>query len=205
MITLSLAGHLDKVLYLLSLFLPVALFFFAGLGLAWWLWHHESSRFREALDKNKHLSEDLNEASLEEGDLSVRFSEVFRKQQGRWKRELALRDQRIRNLTADPNIEESRPVPAFFEEDPVEVDPKYGILYTERPEEIDNLKYISGVAKVLEEKLHKAGLYRFKQIAMWTPEQVTAFSEDLGFPGRIERDEWVQQAANYHAEKYGES
>ena len=84
-------------------------------------------------------------------------------------------------------------------------DPKLGLLFTKRPSEIDDLKRIKGVANVLEKKLHDFGLYRFKQIALWTSEQVDEFSEQLSFPGRVERDEWVKQAAAFHAEKYGSS
>ncbi len=95
--------------------------------------------------------------------------------------------------------------PDPFAGEPVKVDPTYGVLYTARPSKIDDLKRISGVAEVLEAKLHEIGLYRFKQIAMWTDKQAADFSDKLAFPGRVERDEWVKQAAAFHAEKYGDS
>lgn len=91
----------------------------------------------------------------------------------------------------------------YFTGEPVRNDTTLGVLYYQRPSEIDDLKKIHGVAEVLEKRLHEFGLFRFKQIALWTDEQVNEFSERLSFPGRIERDEWVKQATQFHAEKYG--
>ena len=90
-----------------------------------------------------------------------------------------------------------------FKGEPIKVDPKLGVLFTKKPAEIDDLKLIKGVANVLEKRLHKFGLYRFKQIALWTDDQVAEFSDQLSFPGRIERDDWVKQATGFHAQKYG--
>ena len=104
-----------------------------------------------------------------------------------------------------PAVQESLTAPSpkdQFEGEPIKDDPKFGILFTSRPSEIDDLKLISGVAKVLEGKLHEIGLYRFKQIALWTDEQAADFSEKLAFPGRVERDEWVKQAKELHRKKY---
>lgn len=108
---------------------------------------------------------------------------------------------------ADPPVQktEPAPAPAAFKDQPVKVDEKFGVLFTSRPSEIDDLKKIKGVANVLEAKLHEIGLYRFKQIAMWTDQQAADFSDKLAFPGRVERDEWVKQATAFHAEKYGNS
>ena len=96
-------------------------------------------------------------------------------------------------------------LPREFDGQPIRVDHKLGVLFTEKPTKIDDLKRIKGVAGVLEARLHEFGLYRFKQIEIWTDEQVAEFSEQLSFPGRIERDEWVKQATAFHAEKYGQS
>ena len=85
------------------------------------------------------------------------------------------------------------------------MDPKLGVLFTKKPSKIDDLKLIKGVAKVLEKKLHGFGLYRFKQVAMWSDEQVEEFSHQLSFPGRVQRDEWVKQAKKFHEEKYGDA
>jgi predicted flap endonuclease-1-like 5' DNA nuclease len=60
----------------------------------------------------------------------------------------------------------------------------------------DDLKQIKGIAQVLEEMLHKIGVYYFWQIADWSASDVTHANDQLtGFKGRIARDNWVKQAA----------
>jgi NADH-quinone oxidoreductase subunit E len=58
----------------------------------------------------------------------------------------------------------------------------------------DDLQRISGVGPVIERTLHGLGFYHFDQIAGWTASEVAWVSEHLNFPGRIEREEWVQQS-----------
>ena len=58
----------------------------------------------------------------------------------------------------------------------------------------DDLKKLSGVGPVLEEKLHAAGVTSFAQIAAWGPKDIEEFDEKLSFKGRIEREGWVEQA-----------
>ena len=77
------------------------------------------------------------------------------------------------------------------------------MVYDSAPAEVDNLEAISGVDAVLAEKLNSIGVYRFEQIANWTESNVQEFDELLSFKGRIEREEWVEQAKALHEEKYG--
>lgn len=83
-------------------------------------------------------------------------------------------------------------------------DPAYGIIYKTAPGEADDLKKIKGVAKVLEGKLNGIGVYRFKQVAVWTDAACAEFSKLLTFKDRIYRDDWIAQAKAFHEEKYGE-
>jgi len=64
----------------------------------------------------------------------------------------------------------------------------------------DDLTRISGVGPVIVGKLHDLGVTTFAQIAAWTPEDVAAMDEKLNFKGRIDRDEWLKQAAEFAAE-----
>lgn len=64
----------------------------------------------------------------------------------------------------------------------------------------DDLTRISGVGPVIVGKLHDLGVTTFAQIAAWTPEDIAAMDEKLNFKGRIERDEWLKQAAEFAAE-----
>lgn len=59
----------------------------------------------------------------------------------------------------------------------------------------DDLTRISGVGPVIVKKLHNLGVTTFAQIAAWTEEDIAAMDEQLNFKGRIERDDWLKQAA----------
>ena len=58
----------------------------------------------------------------------------------------------------------------------------------------DDLKQLSGVGPALEKKLHAAGVTSFAQIAAWGEADIAEFDEKLSFKGRIERENWVDQA-----------
>jgi predicted flap endonuclease-1-like 5' DNA nuclease len=58
----------------------------------------------------------------------------------------------------------------------------------------DDLTRIRAIDGVLEAKLHAAGITRYGEIAAWTSDQVKAISATLGFDGRIERENWIEQA-----------
>lgn len=70
--------------------------------------------------------------------------------------------------------------------------------------EIDNLTEIHGVGKVLEKTLHRLGIYHFRQIAAFGPGDVARVNAELkDFKGRIEHDDWINQAKELHYRKYG--
>lgn len=59
----------------------------------------------------------------------------------------------------------------------------------------DDLKRIKGIGPKLESLLHHNGITTLLQIATLTPEEVAALDEQLEeFKGRIERDNWIEQA-----------
>ena len=61
----------------------------------------------------------------------------------------------------------------------------------------DDLTRISGVGPVIVKKLHALDVTSFAQIAAWTPEDVADMDEKLSFKGRIDRDDWLKQAAEF--------
>jgi predicted flap endonuclease-1-like 5' DNA nuclease len=58
----------------------------------------------------------------------------------------------------------------------------------------DDLKIIKGIAKLNEGRLHSLGIWHFHQIAVWTDDEITWVGSYLAFPGRIQREKWVEQA-----------
>jgi NADH-quinone oxidoreductase subunit E len=58
----------------------------------------------------------------------------------------------------------------------------------------DDLKRIRGIGPGNEGKLNGLGIYHYDQIAAWGRAEVRWVGTYLGFPGRIDRERWVEQA-----------
>jgi len=69
-----------------------------------------------------------------------------------------------------------------------------------RPSKVDDLKRIKGVGVVLEKTLNDLGIYQFAQVAKFDKKTIAWVDERLKFKGRIERDNWVKQAAGLRDE-----
>jgi len=59
-----------------------------------------------------------------------------------------------------------------------------------------DLARLSGVGKVMVEKLQAAGITSLSQVAAWSEEDVARIDAELDLKGRIQRDDWVGQAKN---------
>lgn len=70
-----------------------------------------------------------------------------------------------------------------------------GALFAAPEGEPDDLKLISGVGPVLEKKLNGFGITKFAQVAAFTKADIEMVDDALSFKGRIERDDWLSQAA----------
>ena len=70
----------------------------------------------------------------------------------------------------------------------------------------DDLSKIHGIGPAFARTLYKMGLYRYGQIARWTPEDINKVAKKLyTAPDRIKRDNWIASAKRQHREKYGEN
>lgn len=58
----------------------------------------------------------------------------------------------------------------------------------------DDLKRVSGIGPKIEGILHELGVFHFDQIAVWTEEQKEWVNGYLKFKGRIDREQWIEQA-----------
>ncbi len=58
----------------------------------------------------------------------------------------------------------------------------------------DDLKKISGVGPGIEKTLNKLGIFHYRQIATFTPDNIAWVDQHLRFKGRIERENWIDQA-----------
>jgi NADH-quinone oxidoreductase subunit E len=82
-------------------------------------------------------------------------------------------------------IKDSRPAP--------KAEDKPEIVAVAAGEE-DDLKKIKGIGPVNEKALNKLGIFKFSQIAAWTPANIDWVEDFMSFPGRIEREDWIAQA-----------
>ena len=80
-------------------------------------------------------------------------------------------------------------------------DPKAEALAEREPERLeaprgaaDDLQRLSGVGPKLEGLLHELGVFHFAQIAAWGAEEIAWVDARLKFKGRIERENWIEQA-----------
>ena len=71
--------------------------------------------------------------------------------------------------------------------------------------EADDLEDIVGIGPVINGKLRSMGVTTFSQLANWTTADAERIGGELDFPGRIEREDWIEQARTLHAQKYGHS
>lgn len=58
----------------------------------------------------------------------------------------------------------------------------------------DDLKEIKGIGPVYEERLNELGIFTFSQVSKLTDEAREAVEDLTGFPGRVERENWIGQA-----------
>jgi len=61
----------------------------------------------------------------------------------------------------------------------------------------DKLQRIKGVGPVLEKLLNDTGVYHFEQIANLTKSEAKWLDRTMSFPGRIEREKWIDQAKDF--------
>ena len=73
------------------------------------------------------------------------------------------------------------------------IGPVFGAGYY-APGEIDDLKRIRGIGVLIEKKLNSLGITSYEQVANWTSADIARISQMLDFVGRIERENWVEQA-----------
>ena len=69
------------------------------------------------------------------------------------------------------------------------------VLFTAPEGPADDLKKISGVGPVLEKKLNALGITTYAQVAAFTAEDIARVDDALSFKGRIDRNNWIEQAS----------
>jgi predicted flap endonuclease-1-like 5' DNA nuclease len=65
---------------------------------------------------------------------------------------------------------------------------------TRSSHEPDDLKRIRGIGVLIEKRLNSLGIVHYEQVANWTGADIERISNILEFKGRIERENWIEQA-----------
>jgi len=60
--------------------------------------------------------------------------------------------------------------------------------------EPDDLKRVRGIGVLIERRLNGLGVTSYEQMANWSADDIARISQALDFKGRIERENWVEQA-----------
>jgi predicted flap endonuclease-1-like 5' DNA nuclease len=64
----------------------------------------------------------------------------------------------------------------------------------EAPVARDDLTRIRSIGADTQKRLNELGIHRFEDIAKWAPDDVTRVSQALGNYGRVEQENWIEQA-----------
>ena len=109
-------------------------------------------------------------------------------------------------LTRNPVAGKKQPADTSPPSDVIRLvsDPHLGLVFRARPQIVDDLSQLKGVASGIESRLNELGVYTFKQIALWSDENIVEFSRLLSFKDRIHREQWVDQARELHFHTYNE-
>ncbi len=92
----------------------------------------------------------------------------------------------------DAEVIDEEPQPNFNPEKTILADK---IEPVEHPDK-DDLTKIEGIGPFLQQQLNNIGVYTYEEMSTWDSGRIEEVTEQIGyFPGRIEKDNWVQQAA----------
>ena len=74
---------------------------------------------------------------------------------------------------------------------------------SDQPEEAkDDLTKIEGIGPFLQQQLYNIGVHTYEEISSWDTERIREVTREIGyFEGRIEKDRWVEQAAQLAAQQ----
>jgi NADH-quinone oxidoreductase subunit E len=103
---------------------------------------------------------------------------------------------RVTRKTARESIEDAAPVAAAL------ASPRRQATKPEPAAQADDLKAISGVGPKLEKVLNGSGIWTYAQIAALDADEIARIEDELGFKGRIERDDWLGQAKALSGKAY---
>jgi len=248
--------HLQKIIYILSLFMPVMVFFALGLWFAWARWFKHSTEFHQAINEHLELVETLNQLYLKQTHLNQELQQVKSEEaeppaiepakketpevkipvinlEIQYLREELAKAKLLQHRTSgelralkkensalqeklansadekkDTHLTELDAIQTIvndFADEHVQDHPDFGILFQEEPDVIDNLTEMSHISSSISYKLYQLGVYRYRQIALWSPQQYDHVLEEIDLDPKqlsCENGDWQKEAAELHRKYY---
>jgi predicted flap endonuclease-1-like 5' DNA nuclease len=125
----------------------------------------------------------------------------------RWKWRARYLEARVRHLEQRPSAAQPAPAqtqaaaqPAAEAAQPAPRPSRRGVkpavLAAARNGAPDDFTLIEGVSLLQQSTLYSIGVFHFDQVAAWSPDNVAWIDHYLRLGGRIEEEEWVEQAAD---------
>ncbi len=95
-----------------------------------------------------------------------------------------------------PTVAEAKVSPPPMPNEPAETVPEPAAAEAAAEPAADELQRIRGIGPAIEAKLNAGGITSFAQMAALDDEAIVKLDAELDLKGRIERDDWVAQAAS---------
>lgn len=84
-------------------------------------------------------------------------------------------------------------VPTEFEGEPVQVSPNLGVVYGGAPNEVDDFTLLYGVSASAAEQLNREGLYRYRQVAHLSDNQIEHWKKAAPAAGEVDWRAWRER------------
>jgi predicted flap endonuclease-1-like 5' DNA nuclease len=134
------------------------------------------------------FSRDFDRRGQGDGPRPTKLADAIREQQTRTQTVAAPTDLgSLRSVRAPAGQEPPEPGP----QDAQRIANQDRVLRVGTPQD---LKRIRGIGVLIEKKLNQLGVLTYEHIANWTAQDIERVSQSLDFKGRIERENWIEQA-----------
>jgi predicted flap endonuclease-1-like 5' DNA nuclease len=134
------------------------------------------------------FSREFDRRTQGDGPRPTKLADAIREQQARTQAAPAPTDLgSLRSVRAPAGQEPPEPGP----EDAQRIASQDRVLRVGAPQD---LKRIRGIGVLIEKKLNQLGVLTYDHIANWTAQDIERVSQSLDFKGRIERENWIEQA-----------
>lgn len=191
----------------IHMWLLLLLAFLLGLALGWWIWHRQrvvtvgadtrqpSGNTRTVASQAAYGTPEMgvNNQSGDEKQTDAVVSEPVAA--------LSELSSPKAEIEPEPEPEPERTPQSANPETPAAQTGAAAPLLFDTPTEgpADDLKKIKGIGPAIEKLLNSLGVFYFRQIADWDRSHVAWVDQRLQFPGRIDREDWINQAQTLKA------